>query len=138
MATRTTGRKIPDTYLELVKEFPLTHIRDDAHLRRAEAVMHRLLEEDLDEGAREYLDVLVDLVEKYEDEHVLIPEASEADVLRLLMDSNGLNQTQLSKAVRIAQSTISSVLKGTRRLTRDQAIALGKHFHVSPAVFFSV
>jgi HTH-type transcriptional regulator/antitoxin HigA len=138
MATRKTGRKTPDTYLERVKEFPLTHIRDDAHLRRAEAVMHRLLEEDLDEGAQEYLEVLTDLVEKYEDEHVPIPDASEADVLRLLMDSNGLNQTQLSKAVRIAQSTISSVLKGTRRLTRDQAVALGKHFHVSPAVFFSV
>src|SRR4051794_1559514 len=135
MATRTVGRKIHDSYLELVKEFPLTHIRDDAHLAKAEAVMHRLLEQELDEGSQDYLDVLTDMVERYEDEHVQIPEACEADVLRLLMESNRLSQSQLHRETGIAQSTISSILHGTRRLTRDQAVLLAKRFHVSVAVF---
>ena len=101
----------------------------------AEAVIHRLLEQNLDEGAQDYLDVLTDLVERYEDDHVKIPDASEADVLRMLMESNGLTQSQLSKEVGIAQSTISSVLNGTRSLTKGQVIALADHFGISPSAF---
>jgi HTH-type transcriptional regulator/antitoxin HigA len=135
VATRATGRTTSDRYFKLVREFPLTRIRDDAHLDRAEAVIHRMLEQDLDEGAQDYLDVLTDLVERYEDENVPIREASEADVLRLLMESNGLTQAQLSKEVGIAQSTISSVLNGTRSLTKGQVIALSGHFGVKPSAF---
>ena len=79
MAVETTKHRLPDTYFKLVKRFPLVHIRDDAHLRRASETINRLLQEDRDEGAEEYLDVLTDLVEAYEGQHVLIPDASEAD-----------------------------------------------------------
>jgi HTH-type transcriptional regulator/antitoxin HigA len=135
MAGKTATRTLPDTYFRLVKRFPLTHIRDDAHLRAAQAVLDRLLEEDLDEGAREYLGALTDLVETYEDEHVPIPDASEADVLRELMKSNRLSQPKLAKAVGIAQSTISAVLTGSRSLTKEQVVLLARFFHVSPAAF---
>ncbi len=118
-----------------MKRFPLTHIRNDGHLNAAQEVIDRLLQEDLDEGAQEYLDALTDLVESYEEEHVPIPDASEADVLRELMRSNGLSQARLQKAVGISQSTISAVLNGTRSLTKDQVVVLGRFFHVSPAAF---
>ena len=135
MAGKIAARMLPDTYFALVKRFPLTHIRDDDHLEAAQEVIDRLLEEDLDEGAREYLDALTDLVETYEDEHVPIPDASEADVLRELMRSNGLSQAKLAKAVGISQSTISAVLNGTRSLTKEQVVTLARFFHVSPAAF---
>jgi HTH-type transcriptional regulator/antitoxin HigA len=131
-------RSLPDTYFELVKEFPLTHIRDDDHLDEAREMIDRLLRKDLDKGAQEYLDALTDLVEIYEEEHVEIPDASEADVLRELMRGNGLSQTKLSKAVGISQSTISAVLGGTRSLTKDQVSKLAQFFHVSPAAFLPV
>jgi len=124
-----------DRYFKLVKEFPLTRIRDGAHLDRAEAVIHRLLEQDLNEGAQDYLDVLTDLVERYEAEHVPIPDASEADVLCMLMESSGITQSQLSKEVGIVQSTISAVLNGTRSLTKGQVIALADHFGIRPSAF---
>jgi HTH-type transcriptional regulator/antitoxin HigA len=122
-------------YLELVQEFPLTRIHDDKHLERAQEIIDRLLQKNLDRGEQEYLDVLTDLVEAYEEQFVLIPDASEADVLRELIRSNGLSQPKLSKAVGIAQSTISSVLSGSRSLTKDQVVALARFFKVSPAVF---
>jgi HTH-type transcriptional regulator / antitoxin HigA len=135
MSVKTTKHRLPDTYFKLVKRFPLVHIRDDAHLRRASDTINRLLEEDRDHGAEEYLGVLTDLVEAYEREHVLIPDASEADVLRELMRANGLSQSRLANEVKISQSTISAVLTGARSLTKDQVLRLAKHFQVSPAAF---
>ncbi|HWG45374.1 MAG TPA: helix-turn-helix domain-containing protein [Gemmataceae bacterium] len=135
MAVKITPWVMPDTYFDLVKRFPLTHLRDDHHLDAAQKILDRLLQEDLDEGAQEYLDVLTDLVEDYEEEHVPISDASEADVLRELMRSNGLSQPKLAKAAGIAQSTLSAVLNGTRSLTKNQVVKLAKFFHISPAAF---
>jgi HTH-type transcriptional regulator/antitoxin HigA len=118
-----------------VRQLPLIHIRDGAHLHAAEEMLRRLLEKELDEGEQAYLDVLTDLIEKYEAEHEPIPDASEADVLRLLMESNGLSQMGLARAVGISQSTISAVLNGTRSLTRGHVIALAEFFNVGPGVF---
>jgi hypothetical protein len=64
--TAASARTLPGTYFDHVKRFPLTHVRDDAHLEEATAVIDRLLREDLDEGGQEYLDALTDLVEIYE------------------------------------------------------------------------
>ena len=71
---------------------------------------------------------------RYEDEHEPIPDAPEADVLRVLMAANGLSQEDLARAVGIAQSTIS-VLNGARKLTKGQVITLARYFHVAPAAF---
>jgi HTH-type transcriptional regulator / antitoxin HigA len=77
------------------------------------------------------------LVEAYESQHVLIPDASEADVLRELMRANGLSQLRLAQEVKISQSTISAVLTGARSLTKDQVLRLAKFFQVSPTAFMS-
>ena len=120
---------------KLVKRFPLIHVRDEAHLDEALAVLNELLRQDRDEGAQEYLDVLTDLVAAYEDEHVAMADVSEADVLRELMRSNGLSQMELAKAVGIAQSTISAVLTGGRSLTKGQVLKLAGFFGLSPSAF---
>ena len=135
MVVKTIDKTLPNTYFKLVLKFPLTHIRDDAHLAEAHETIDRLLEQDLDDGQQKYLDVLTDLVEAYEDEHHAIPDASDVDVLRELMRSNEFNQPMLAKRAGIAQSTISAVLNGDRSLTKEQVIKLAKVFGVSPAVF---
>jgi HTH-type transcriptional regulator/antitoxin HigA len=135
MAKKSAAKAMPNTYFELVKQFPLTHIRDDELLVVAQEMIDRLLQERLDEGAQEYLDALTDLVETYENRHVIIPDASEADVLRELMGSNRLSQTQLAKQVGISQSTISAVLKGSRSLTKEQVVKLAQFFHIPPGAF---
>jgi HTH-type transcriptional regulator/antitoxin HigA len=135
MAVKKSTRALPDTYFKLVRRFPLTHIRDDDHLDAAQEVIDRLLQQDGDEGTREYLDALTDLVEVYEDGHHPIPDAPEADVLRELMRANGFSQMRLAKAAGMAQSTISAVLNGSRSLTKDQVLALAKVFGVSPSAF---
>jgi len=46
----------------------------------------------------------------YEADHEPIPDASEADVLRLLMESNGLSQMALARALGIDRSTLVPIL----------------------------
>ena len=135
-ASRTTPPDLK-TYLNLVIEFPLVPIRDDDHLAKASAVLDQLLQEDLDRGQQDYLEVLTDLVEKYEEEHVPIPDASESDVLRELMRSHGLSQNALKTRTGIGQSTISAVLNGERSLIKEQVITLAGFFGVSPSAFMS-
>ena len=104
-----------------MKRFPLIHIRDEAHLDEAIELLSDLLRQERDQGTQEYLDVLTDLVAAYEDEHVPMPDVSEAHVLRELMRSNRLSQMQLAKAVGMAQSTVSAVLTGAARSPRGRS-----------------
>ena len=138
MSAKIASRTLPNTYFDLVKTFPLTHIRNASHLRQAHAMIDRLLRQNLDSGAQAYLDVLTDLVEIHEASLLPIPDASEADVLRELMATNRLSQQALSKQVGIAQSTISAVLNGNHSLTKTQISSLAKRFGVSPMVFLPV
>lgn len=135
MVIKTERYALPDTYLELVRQFPLIHIRDDAHLTDAQEMLDWLLTQELDEGGQAYLDALTDHVEVYEAAHVHIPDASDVDVLRELMSANRLSQPKLAKATGIAQSTISAVLSGTRKLTRAHVAKLAAFFNVPASVF---
>ena len=135
MVVKNQPSAMPDSYFELVKRFPLTHIRSLRHLGQAIALVDELLQKRLDRGAQEYLDALSDLIATYEDEHAPIPDASESDVLRELKRSSGRKQMALSKAVGISQSTLSAILTGEREMTKSHMVALAKFFNVPPSVF---
>jgi HTH-type transcriptional regulator/antitoxin HigA len=137
MAT-TDARTLPDTYFKLVRKFPLTRIKDDQHLAEAQGFLDNLLSQELDEGADAYLDALSDFIENYEKENEPASGSPPEDVLRELINSSKLSQHQLSKTVGIAQSTISAVLNGSRKLTTNQIMKLARHFNVSPVVFLSL
>ncbi len=79
------------------------------------------------------LDLVGDLVEAWEAVHVEIPEAEPRAVLRLLMGQHGLKQGDLAEIA--AQSVISEILAGKRRVNARQAKALADRFAVSAAVF---
>ena len=124
-----------DSYLELVLAFPLCSIRCDEHLEAAQQVMDRLLARgQLDGGAETYLDALSDLVAVYEDEHHVIQPASDADMLRHLLDSKGVTQSQVSQEAGIAKSSISEVLAGRKPFSRQMIRKLADYFHVDVGV----
>ena len=137
MAAKTALSIKSDTYSKLADEFRLSRIKDDDHLKAAHKMVDRLLQENLDPSGQDYLDVLAGLVEAYEDRHFPIPDAPEADVLRELIRSSGLSQSELSEKVGIVQPTISAVLNGHRSLTKKQVIRLAEFFGVAPAAFLS-
>ncbi len=81
-----------------------------------------------------YLDALSDLVAAYEDEHHAIEPASDADMLRHLMDAKEVNQVQLSQTTRIAKSTISEILAGKKPFSRGMIRKLADYFRVDVSI----
>jgi HTH-type transcriptional regulator/antitoxin HigA len=124
-----------DSYLELVLALPLAVIKSEEHLEAAQKVLDRLLAKGkLDDGEEMYLDTLSDLVASYEDEHHAIGPASDADMLRHLMEAKGVTQTQVSQEAGIAKSTISEVLAGRRPFSRQMIRRLAGYFHVDVSI----
>ena len=82
-----------------------------------------------------YAEVLMTLVEAYEEEHHSIPDASPVEVLRTLMGANDLRQKDLVPVFG-SESIVSEVLNKKRSLNKTHILKLSKRFHVSPAVFF--
>ena len=127
-----------DVYLELVRSFPLRPIRSERDLERAIAVINSLIDRNTRSPDEEdYLDVLGDLVEKYEHEHHPMPPVSYADMLRHLVEARDTTQAEVAAETGIAESTISEILTGKRGMNRRHIEVLARHFKVSPAVFIS-
>src|ERR1700722_14467683 len=126
-----------EIYLELVRTFPLRPIRSDAELDRAIAIIDSLItRDDLELGEEDYVDVLSDLVHRYEAEHDPIVPVPDADLVRFLLESNDMAQTELAQRSEIAESTISAILARKRKLSRRHIETFAKIFRVSPALFF--
>ena len=80
------------------------------------------------------LQLLLTLVEKYEDEHYPMDDASPLDVLLYLMEANELKQADLVNVIG-SSGVVSEVVNGKRQISKNQAQALGKFFHVEPKLF---
>jgi HTH-type transcriptional regulator/antitoxin HigA len=127
------------SYLRLIRRFPLRPIQSEEELDRATAVMNELLDrDDLDPAEDDYLDVLGDLVERYEDKAHPIPDVSEGEMLAFLIEQKDVKQVDVSRGAGIAESTLSEVLAGKRKLTRGQVEKLARYFGVEPGVFLAV
>jgi HTH-type transcriptional regulator/antitoxin HigA len=140
MATKTKAKftmkgRNRDRYLELVLAFPLASIKSEEHLEAAQGVMDRLLAQgELTDGEEMYLDALSDLVAAYEDQHYPIAPASDADMLRHLMEAKVITQARLSRETGIAKSTICEVLAGKKPFSRQMIRKFADYFRVDVSV----
>ena len=103
----------------------------DDHVEEAQRVIDVVLARGvLNEGEETYLDALSDLVGAYEDEHHAIEPASDAEMLQHLLTAKGVTQSQLSRDAALPKSTISEVLKGKKRFSRQMIHKLADYFQV--------
>src|SRR5437763_16868713 len=89
--SRAVYGKTEDQYLELVRHFPLRSLRTDADLNAAIGVIDALLAcPNLTVSEQDYLEVLSDLVEAYEDEAIPIRAVGDSELLRFLIKQKGV------------------------------------------------
>ena len=131
-------RKVADSYLSLVVECPLASIKSEDQLAAAQTMIDRLLTHgQLDDGEEMYLDALSDLVAAYEDVHYPNAPASDADMLRHLMDAKEVTQADLNRQTGIPKSTISEVLAGKKPFSKTLIRTLADFFKIDTSVLAS-
>jgi HTH-type transcriptional regulator/antitoxin HigA len=131
---RKVAAKASGVYLDLVLTFPLRPIRTEAENDEAIEIVADLAaraeRHDLEPGERDYLDVLVKLVEHYEAEHYPAPGVSGPAMVRFLMDQHGLNQAETANRAGISVTTFSELLSGRRKMSTKHVRALAQLFGV--------
>jgi HTH-type transcriptional regulator / antitoxin HigA len=116
---------------------PLRVIRSEEEYDQAIEMLNRLsdLGRDQTPDEREYLLALAVFVEKYEDVHYPIPPASGVEMLRFLIEARELTQSDVAAGAALADSTISEILAGKRKLNIKHIDRLAQFFKVKPAFF---
>jgi HTH-type transcriptional regulator/antitoxin HigA len=132
--------QLPQSYLKLIRMFPLRVIRTEPQYDEAIAVIQSLAirgEADLDPGESDYLDALASLVETYEKaHHVIKPDGLRPHHrLKWLANQSGMSQAKLAKLLGVRQPLISLIFRGQRELTLSHVRKLSDYFHVSPRYF---
>lgn len=128
--------KRQDHYLKLIHQFALRPIDNDQELDAAICVVDQLLDQaQLSQPEQDYLDVLSDLIETYEAKSIPKPKLNDSDMLQALLQLQEVSQSELAHETGIAESTISEVLKGHRKLNRRHIGKLASFFGVDPGVF---
>lgn len=131
---------ISKKYKKLIENFPLVPIRSDAHLDEAHDIAQRLLcrKEPLAIDEKEYLEVLLNEISKYEQKHhaLSFSELKPHELLQSFMKEHGLKQVDIQNILGISSSGVmSEIVSGKREITKEQCVKLGHHFKVTPAAF---
>ena len=104
----------------------LRSIHSEADYDRMVALMNALLDvtgDDEDHPLSGLLELVADLVSRYEQHHHAIEAADPKDALRFLLESRGLKQEGLSAIV--PQSNLSAILAGKLKISATMAGKLG-------------
>jgi HTH-type transcriptional regulator/antitoxin HigA len=124
-------------YTQLLSQTRPARITNDIEYGRLLAETERLMdkaEEELSPEESTLLDLLVTLIDQYEEQRYLIAPASPHEVLHHLMEARGLTHKDVWPLFG-SKGVASEVLNGKRAISKVQAKKLAEFFHVSPAVF---
>jgi HTH-type transcriptional regulator / antitoxin HigA len=107
-----------------------TEAENEAAILLAESLEHgqRTPEEDA------LLDLLIILIEKFEETSYPLPNLESAQMLLHLMEARNMKQEELVGVIG-SRGVVSEIVNGKRSISKAQAKVLGELFHVSPSLF---
>lgn len=120
----------------LTKALPVkieTEEEYDRLLEQTRQLMERD-EDDLSIEENRLLDLLTDLIERYEDEHYPMGDSKPHVMLQFLMEQRDLRQRDIWHLFG-SRGIASEVINGKRAISKTQAKKLAEFFHVTPDVF---
>lgn len=104
-------------------------------LRNTIAIASELFGRDLDSGSADYLDALLVLLNKYEDDnHGIDDTLTPRQALTALMQFNDLTQADIGRIIG-GESAVSMFLSGDRDLSKSQIKRLATRFKVDASLF---
>jgi HTH-type transcriptional regulator/antitoxin HigA len=123
-------------YGQLLAEATPRVIRTEEENERALAIIRRLMktpEAELTPEQGALLELLVELVHDFEEEHYPLPETEPHKMLQCCLDEEGLKPSDLWTI--LPKSRVSEILSGKRAISKAQARKLGDFFHVPIDLF---
>jgi HTH-type transcriptional regulator / antitoxin HigA len=103
---------------------------NEAAIMLAESLEHR--QRTPEEDA--LLELLVILIEKFEEASYPIPNVEPDRMLLHLMEARNMKQEELVGVIG-SRGVVSEIVNGKRSISKAQAKTLGELFHVSPSLF---
>lgn len=124
-----------NVYASLLGEFqPKVITSEEENERALEAVEKLMACKSRTPEQEILLELLVILIEKFEDEHYQLHGSTPQSILQHLMEARSLKQSDLV-GILGSKGVTSEVVNGKRSISKAQAKALGEFFHVSPELF---
>ncbi len=125
-----------EEYTKLLAETLPRIIDSDTEHKRLLNEVDKLMDlgENLTPEQVEIFQLLVTLIEQYENQHHQLKTATPLDILQELMLARDLKQKDLVEIFG-SKGITSEVMNGKRSISKNQAKALGTFFHVSHTLF---
>jgi HTH-type transcriptional regulator/antitoxin HigA len=127
---------LTQAWAALQEHAPLRPIRCRADFVRIQALANSLADEVGDDEAHplfSLFDIAMALIERWEQEHVVLPAAEPREVLRFLLNEHSLKQKDLADVA--SPALISDILAGRRAISKNLAKGLAQRFNVSVMAF---
>lgn len=125
-----------DKYKELLVKYQPKLIRNEEENEKALAIVEELMHrQNLTPEEDELLDLLVILIERFEQEYYAIGQTSTPhSMLLFLMDQQDIKQSDLVGVIG-SEKIVSEVILGKQEISKAQAKTLGEFFKVDPILF---
>lgn len=124
--------------MELVRQWPPRPIRTKRDFEAASKIVEKLAirgEDDLNADELDYLDLLTDLLEAYDNEHCPEPDpGTPLERLKFLLEESGTSTADLGRLLG-SSGLASDIVNGKRQLSKTHIRILSKHFHLDAGYF---
>jgi HTH-type transcriptional regulator / antitoxin HigA len=137
--TKITGKMTfifnSDIYSELLSQHqPRIIKKEEENEKFLETVEELLSRSYLTPEEDALLELLVKLIEDFEDKHYQINSSTPYSRLLHLMEARSLEQADLVEILGSSEN-FTKIMNGELEITKEQAEALGKFFHVDASLF---
>jgi HTH-type transcriptional regulator/antitoxin HigA len=126
----------PGRYRQLIAEVSPMMIESEDENKRVLAIVDRMMAKGEKRSPEEdaILNLLVHLVERFEEKTYPTPDAAPAEMISFLLEQRGLKPVALAEILG-SRGRVSEILAAKRSVSKEQAKRLGEFFHVSAAAF---
>ena len=125
-----------NTYPDLLVRYVPRVIRSEREHKQALGKIDKLMAIARPNKAQQgVLDLLVETVERYEEQTLPTPELSPQELLAHLIEVREITQSELARAASICRSSISDMLAGRRQISKANALKLSDYFGVDAGLF---
>jgi HTH-type transcriptional regulator/antitoxin HigA len=126
----------PGRYRRLIAAVSPALIETEEENERVLAIIEKLMAKAEKRSPEEeaILNLLVHLVEQFEEQAYPIGQAAPAEMIAFLLEQRGLKPIALAEVLG-SRGRVSEILGGKRSVSKDQAKRLAEFFHVSPIAF---